>query len=135
KRAQQPREIGAFGEERRRWRDRPIPGEKRFRGPVPPRLGPRLERPEFVGRVGGESKERRVCGIAERPQHPRDVLQWRLRRTAFGERPRRLPLEIENHEVFFGPKYLSQVVVAVDPDREAGVAELANRGETGEHRL
>ena len=53
------------------------------------------------------------CRIVERAQHARHVTLRRLRRPALGERPRRLPLEVDDPIPVVRDQQLAEVVVAV----------------------
>ena len=44
-------------------------------------------------------------------------------RAARGDRPRRLALEVENHEILFRPQDLTQMIVAMDADAESRVTD------------
>src|SRR5947209_5016311 len=54
--------------------------------------------------------------IRERAEHSRDVAQRAALAAPLGERPRGLPLEVEEDPVVAGPERLPEVVVAVDAD-------------------
>ena len=99
-----------------------------------PRIGPCLERRVVVGGVYGECKKRGVRGVAERPNHPRNVLERRLLHAALGDRFRRLAFEVEDDEILFDAQDLPEVIVAVDPDPEAAGAQRAQRIEGLENR-
>ena len=82
-----------------------------------PRLGlPGVER---VGLGGAPLR------VAEGAQHSGHVAQRRVLAAAFGERPRRLALEVDDEEVVVRHQHLSEVVVAVVADLERG---LGGRG-------
>ena len=73
----------------------------------------------------------RVRRVVERAQHAGHVAQRRALDPPLAERPRRLALEVDDHEVVAGVEHLAEVVVAVAADahrRELGSrASGANR--------
>ena len=73
------------------------------------------------------SRSCRAVRVAERAQHAGDVAQRRMLAPALGERPRRLALEVDDHEVVVGEQHLAEVIVAV-------VARLERRAPAARRR-
>jgi hypothetical protein len=80
----------------------------------------------------GEREQRGVRCIAERSDHPREVLERRGLGAALFEAARRLALEVQDDEVFLGTKDLTEVVVAVDANLLARVIQRPDRIEAGQ---
>jgi hypothetical protein len=63
------------------------------------------------------------CRVPERAQHARHVLQRRAFLAPLGQRPHRFSFEVEDLPAALRPEDLSEVVIAVHPDLQAGVVE------------
>ena len=79
----------------------------------------------------GALGERRRGGVVEGAQHAGDVAQRRGALPAFGQRSCRLAFEIEDHPSGVGPQHLAEVVVAVEADGQAAVADPPDTVEGG----
>ena len=87
----------------------------------------RLRWTQLVGRGGRPREERRVRGIAERPQHAGDVLERRLLLALRGCRPGDVALDVLDGDVALGEQYLAQPIVAVNPElHRAAVSSVAS---------
>ena len=64
------------------------------------------------------AEDDRIRRVVERPQHPGDVAQRSALDAALAERPRRLALEIDDHEIVARVEHLAEVIVAVRPDAQ-----------------
>ena len=88
--------------------------------------------PRLLPRGLGGAHRRRV---REGSQHAGDVSQRRLVRAPLGERPRRLPLEVDDQEAAsIGSDDLSQVIVSVGARQRATVgaaAYVVTKGSSG----
>ena len=82
--------------------------------------------------AAAEPEQGRFGGVMERAQHPGHVAERRAFDTAFAHRPRRLTLEIDDHEVLAGKEHLTEVIVAVDPCARAAQLAVQDRPEAPE---
>src|SRR5262249_51877593 len=83
-----------------------------------PNARPRLECCEIFGtnqRAAEMAEERCIRRVVEGPQHSCDVSNRRAFDSPFGQWPRRLALEIDNHVVFGCKQDLAEMIVAVNP--------------------
>ena len=95
------------------------------------RRGTRLARALLDAAVARRPATRRR--VRERPQHPRDVAQRRALPPPFGQRPRRLALEVDHEPVAARPEHLAEVQVAVVADPLADGADCVERAEQVAH--
>src|SRR5947209_10012880 len=72
------------------------------------------------------TKQHGVRRVVEGTQHARDVAQCAALDAPFAQRPRRLALEIDDHEIIARVKYLPEVIVAMRTDAKSCNAAVQN---------
>ena len=78
-------------------------------------------------------EQRPVRGVVERADHARHIPQRRPLEAALAQRPGRLALEVDDHEVAAGIEHLPRVEVAVDADALAAEAVAQQGAQAGVH--
>src|SRR5246127_5542337 len=92
-----------------------VSGAEPVHRPLPPCFG-ELRHPRRRGGPGvGELPDGGITGVIKGPDHSRDVAERRPLAPAFGERPGRLALEVDDEKVVLNDDHLAEMEISMIP--------------------